>query len=389
MKRIQQTLGLSMVQLIALVALWRIGLTAISYLAITYLPFEPTFPYARELLFPLGSRLLTVWAHFDGVHYLTIIFRGYHAADLIQAFFPLYPLLVRFLSASPINVLLLGVTVSTLSFLCSLVVLSKLTSIIAPTASPVKVVLLLLLFPTSFFFTSFYSEGLFLLLVLLSFLSIEKKSFALAALLGALASATRLAGIFVVPAFLFVWWKEFSYLGLKMATNPKSLARLFWSIFPVVGLGAYMFFLSQDFSDPLLFVHVQDEFGALRETDRLILLYQVFFRYVKMLFTVYPISLTYFTVLLEFGAGVLGLLATVLVYKFLPRHYFVYTLFSYIAPTLTGTFSSMPRYLLTMFPIFMVLALKLSTKMYAIWLLASAILLIVATVIFTTGKWVA
>jgi hypothetical protein len=389
MKKVVQQANLSLVQLLALVALWRLCLTLLSFFAINYLPFEPTFPYARELLFPLGSRLLTSWAHFDGVHYLTIITRGYHAADLIQAFFPLYPQVIKYISGLPINVLLLGISVSTMSFVAALVVLSKLMASITPSIPALRVILLLLLFPTSFFFTSFYSESLFLLLVLASFLSFEKKSFVLAGVFGALASATRLTGIFLVPAFLFVWWKDFSHFGLKQVINRKSLVRLFWSIFPIVGLGAYMLYLSQNFLDPLLFVHVQDKFGALRETDRLILLYQVIFRYLKMLFTVYPFSLTYFTVLLEFVAGIVGLITTVWVYKYLPRHYFIYTFLSYITPTLTGTFSSMPRYLLTLFPVFIVLSLKLSPKFYTLWLIASAILLAVATVIFTTGKWVA
>jgi hypothetical protein len=389
MKKVMRTLNTSVVQLAGLVMLWRVGLTLISYFAITRLPFEPTFPYARELLFPLGSKLLSVWAHFDGVHYLTIIFNGYHAAALIQAFFPLYPLVIKILSGLSINILFLCIDFSTLSFFVSLILLVKLAKKISPNASQIKIVLLLLLFPTSFFFTSFYSEGLFLMLILASFLALEKKAFALAGLLGALSSATRLTGIFLVPAFVYVWWKDFHHLGLKMITHPKSLTRLFWSLIPALGLGAYMLYLAQNFSDPLLFVHVQDKFGALRETDRIILIYQVFFRYVKMLFTVYPLSLTYVTVLFEFGAGLLGLMGTILVYKFLPRQYFFYTLFSYITPTLTGTFSSMPRYLLTMFPIFMVFALKLPRKVYVPWLIASAILLAVATVIFTTGKWVA
>lgn len=389
MKTVWQSKNIALVHIIGLVALWRACLSFVSFLAMKYLPYQPTFPYAKELLAQYGSRLLSTWAQFDGVHYLTIIMRGYHGAELIQAFFPLYPLMVKFLSFTAINTLLLGIAISTLCFLAALFILSRLAKVVVPSASPLKVILLLLLFPTSFFFTSFYTESLFLMLIVLGFWSIEKKSFALAGMFGALASATRLSGIFVLPAFLFVWWNHYKHMGLKGMVKPESIASLIWCCLPLLGLGSYMLYLNQNFSDPLLFVHVQDKFGALRETDKLILLYQVIFRYVKMLLTVYPLSLTYFTVVFEFAAGILGIIGTILVYKFLPRHYFIYTLLSYLTPTLTGTFSSMPRYLLTIFPLFIVLSLKLPPKAYTIWLVVSAILLALTTIIFTTGKWVA
>ncbi len=389
MKTVWRLKALSITHLVGLVALWRASLSFVSFLAVKYLPYQPTFPYVRELLTPYGSRILNAWAQFDGVHYLTIIIHGYRGTDLIQAFFPLYPLVIKLLAITTINILFLGIATSTVCFVVALFAITRLSKLIAPSASSLRIVLLLLFFPTSFFFTSFYTESLFLMLIVLSFWSIEKKSFALAGILGALASATRLTGIFVLPALLFVWWNHYKYMGFKGMIKPKVIASLVWCCLPILGLGSYMLYLNQNFSDPILFVHVQDKFGALRETDKLILLYQVIFRYVKMLLTVYPLSLTYFTVVFEFATGILGLIGTILVYKFLPRHYFIYTFLSYITPTLTGTFSSMPRYLLTIFPIFIVLSLKLSPKVFKIWLAVSAILLSITTIIFTTGKWVA
>src|SRR5690606_22803218 len=95
---------------------WRFLITLISGLTIFLLPYRPTFPYSDEILKPLGERWLTTWAHFDGVHYLTIIEHGYTSHGLIQAFFPVYPYLVKFYSFGVINPIAVGILVSTICF---------------------------------------------------------------------------------------------------------------------------------------------------------------------------------------------------------------------------------------------------------------------------------
>lgn len=380
---------LKLMPLIGVVAIWRLAVSLVCLFAINNLPYLPTFPYAKELLSPYGPRLLTTWAQFDGVHYLTIILSGYKDTELIQAFFPLYPLIIKYLHFLPLNTITLGITLSTVCLTASLMMLRPLLQRILPQVSANKIMLLILLFPTSFFFTSFYTESLFLFLLLVSFYAMEKKSFALAGIFGALASATRLTGLFIMPTLVWVWWVHHKKDGLKSLTKPRSIINFLWCCLPLLGIGTYMLYLYREFGDPLLFVHVQDEFGALRETDKVILLYQVFFRYFKMLITVYPLSHTYFVVVLELAAGILGLVGSIMVYRHLPRQYTIYTVLSYVTPTLTGTFSSLPRYLLTIIPIFFVLGAKLSSRAFTIWLIASAILLAAAVAVFTTGNWVA
>jgi hypothetical protein len=53
-----------------------------------------------------------------------------------------------------------------------------------------------------------------------------------------------------------------------------------------------MYYLKANFGDPLLFFRVQPHFGAGRAGGRLILLYQVFWRYLKMLLTVEKLTPT-------------------------------------------------------------------------------------------------
>ena len=262
-------------KLIKLVIAWRLWLTLASLLAINLIPFKPSFPYTDALLAPLGPKLLHAWANFDGVHYLTIIQKGYLGTGLIQAFFPLYPLLVKFAASLLGNPILAGVVLSTACFFLSLVVLFKLIKLDYSSTIAQKTLFLVLLFPTSFFFTAFYTESLFFLLVLLAFYSARQGRFLSAGIYGALASATRLVGVFLLPALLVELWLQKKKHFLKISNLPNLLA----SLIPATGLLTYMWYLKKVFADALLFIHVQPEFGVARETNRIILLYQVFWRY--------------------------------------------------------------------------------------------------------------
>src|SRR3989344_1173973 len=91
----------------------------ISYLAPFFIPYLGFFPYKELALNYNLPEFLTALANFDGAHYLLI-------AQYQQAFFPLYPLLIRWLS--PIffnNHLLTALIISNISFLLGLFIFSK------------------------------------------------------------------------------------------------------------------------------------------------------------------------------------------------------------------------------------------------------------------------
>ena len=52
-------------------------------------------PQHAEVLHGVLKRVLEPWAHWDGVWFIRIAADGYGAHAQSQAFFPLYPLLVR------------------------------------------------------------------------------------------------------------------------------------------------------------------------------------------------------------------------------------------------------------------------------------------------------
>ena len=99
----------------------------------------------------------------------------------------------------------------------------------------------------------------------------------------------------------------------------------------------------------------------------------------------------YFAVWTELLASILFLALSVFAYLRLRFSYFVFMVLAYITPTLSGTLSSMPRYVLTLFPGFILLALLAEKYRWLkiIYPIIGGILLIIATILFTRGYFVA
>src|SRR4030066_1349403 len=75
---------------------WRITLFVVAFLSIYFLPvFGGRFPYVDRVL-EITHLPYWVWGfgNFDGVHYLRIAQDGY-LAQYSQAFFPVFPILIR------------------------------------------------------------------------------------------------------------------------------------------------------------------------------------------------------------------------------------------------------------------------------------------------------
>ena len=379
---------LRMKQSLKLFLIWRLGLFLVGWLAVQFLPFKPRFPYHDAVLAKLSStQLVWHWGNFDGVHYITLAQKGYIGTGLIQAFFPLYPLTIRWLSTIINNLLYGGLLVSNFSFLFALYFFQKLVGLekIKDKNFPL---LLLLLFPTSFYFGALYSESLFFALTILSFLLARKKKWLLAALFASLASATRLVGVFIVPALL--WEFYHSKPRKEKRKLVVVLKGFFLSLISISGLIAFCWYLKKNFNDPFYFAKVQSGFGASRQTDKIILFHQVVWRYLKMLWTVKKTDPLYYAISQEFfiSLAVLGVLIWAAFQKSRPS-YLYYSFFSFFLPTLTGNLSSMPRYVNLIFPIYLFLAQIKNSKIKLIILTISAILLVINTALFLRGFWIA
>ncbi len=194
---------------------WRVALFAVAFASFYFLPnFGARFPYYDTAL--MVTKLPNwIWGfgNFDGVHYLKIAQEGYLAV-YSQAFFPLFPLLIRILNFLPRDMFLdtrvfvdpsyfyTGLLLSNVLFFGFLVMLYKLLNLDYSQKTAFLTILSVLFFPTSFYFGSIYTESLFGLLVVASIYLFRKKKYVWAGVVGALASATRIFGIFIPIIFL-------------------------------------------------------------------------------------------------------------------------------------------------------------------------------------------
>lgn len=369
------------------VLIWRVVLFAVAAMALKNIGY--LFPYPNyQYLIRLGHEipLLWTWGGFDGVHYITIAESGY-VADNTQAFFPVFPYISGWIhNILNINGLFSGLLTANIFLFLAILGFWKLLKLDYGNILSKQIIYLFLLFPLSFYLGSVYSESTFLALVLASFLAARKQKWAAAGILGAVASAARPVGVFLMPALLVELWQQKQIKNLRRADFIKIL----WLLLIPLGLIFYMIYLNNHFGDALKFLHAQPSFGADR-SDKIVLLYQVIWRYIKMFFTVDIGTLLYFRVMQEFFLSIVFLILGVLSFKYSRLSYAIFAILCFLAPTLTGTFSSMPRYVLVMFPVFIIWGKWLfkHDRIRRIWYVISGIWLFINMSLFLTGRWVA
>lgn len=340
MKKFWQ-LGLSAV---CIVSVWWVAVTLFAYYRVAKYGVTPTFPYYNSLLIKTDA-VHAVWGHFDGVHYLKLAEVGY--VDIgTQAFFPVYPLLIHGVHITTgLPYITAGRVVSYVSlvfaFLCLFYLFQN---------NAWRIMIPLLVFPTSFFLAGIYTESLFLFETLLFFLLLRKKYFFAAALVAGIASGTRIVGSMLMLSLAIELWQSF-----KKAPTSKRPTQLItytcYLILSISGLLAYVYFLWQRFGDPIMFIHVQSMFGSGRTNGQMIFLPQVAYRYLRIFMTVRPVSFVLVRAVFEFV--VFSLFGYVLcrVWRRIPLSWSVYCLMSLLLPALSGTLSSIPRYSLVIFPL--------------------------------------
>jgi Gpi18-like mannosyltransferase len=361
---------------------WRICLFVPAYLSTIYLPLQHNF-LGGGLGNYLQMPLFWGWANFDGEHYLSIAQSGFGLGE--QAFFPLYPLFIKFLSGrSLFSLNLWGQIISNISFLVALFGFYKLMRLDFSEKISRLAVILMLIFPTSFYFAAVYTESLFLALVVWSFYLARKDKWLPASLLGMFASGTRVIGIILLPVLLV------EYFVQKRKLVPSAYS-LFTLLLIPLGLFAYMFFLYRITGDAFKFIHALPTFGEQR-SSALILLPRVFYRYI---FKILPnINYSYFagtfTTVMEFIVGLLFLFMSVYSFFKLRLSYALFLSLGYLIPTFSGSFSSLPRYVLILFPVYIILAIWLQTKPIVAKSLVFTVLLlllIISLSMFFRGYW--
>ncbi|NHC16578.1 mannosyltransferase family protein, partial [Motilibacter deserti] len=184
---------------------------------------------------PLGSYLQR-WAQWDWHHFEFIARNGYDSRfdPNIEAFFPGLPLVLRAVHTVGVDYVLAGLLVSFVAGAFGAVALARLAELDGPRGAGERAVLLLTLSPAAVFLAAGYAEALFLGCALPAWLCARRGHWWAAGLLAALASTTRVSGVFLAVA-----------LVVQFAVGPlrrdwRQAPALVLPFLPVLGYMAYL-----------------------------------------------------------------------------------------------------------------------------------------------------
>ncbi len=347
---------------------------------------------------PHPLNFLEMHARWDSAWYFNIAYEGYKFQQNQQSnvnFFPLYPMLMKVGHEvlKPITpdlilyyrFLLSGILISTVAFFLAIVLLYKLFLLDTDEKTSFLAIFLLLIFPTSYFFTAIYTESLFLLLAVSTFYFIRKNLFILAGLSGYFAALTRPVGILLlIPATIEL------ILARKKLSQKKIMLNLFSLTLIPLGLGTFAYYLNKTFGNPLVFIEAAKNWGRnpissiIFPSDMLLSLT----KYIKAeLNFSHASAANIFLEMLFFSFGLV--LSIILLSKKERLSYGVWCLTLVLFPIISGVLVSQGRYTLVLFPIFLQLS-KIARKHFLfsyLYSLISSLLLGLLTTLFVNGHW--
>jgi Mannosyltransferase (PIG-V) len=340
---------------------------------------------AAVLAVAFGESVTRTWRQWDAGNFLDVAEHGY-ARENIGAFYPLYPLLIRVtgevFGGHPA---LAGFLLSFPLTLAVFVAFHILARRHVDEHAALRAVLYLALFPYAFFLTALYSESLFLLLAVGAFLAAERQRFLLAGLLAGGAMLTRPIG----PAVLV----GIAILAMQAPARFRALARVSVAL-PIFGL--FPLLLTIEGEGPLGFLHAENHWRDFSVLAPLRGLYWGTRTAWDGLDAFWAGGGPYLAVvnggalLALFGFAALSVAA----WKQLGAAYGVYCVLALALPAATPTtpwpYSSMQRFVLVLFPCFIVLgALPIGRVAHRLVLATSAVAMIGVLYYWVDGAFVA
>jgi hypothetical protein len=311
-------------------------------------------------------------------------------APVNSAFFPLYPYATKVLGwvrlpggFRPFGLqnptLSAGLVLSNLSLFFSLIYLLRIARMYLDEDAVQRSLVYLLAFPTSFFFSAYYTEGLFLLTTTASFYHFLKGQHARAGFWGFLATMTRSPGLMLLPAFVagHLWQRR----G-KVSRSDLSLA---WLGLIPCGLGVVMFILYRTVGDPLAFTRAHAFWGRSYLAPHLTI-----WRTLLAIDWTFPLRDHGNTVrAIDLLSSLVFLGLPLLLLRGFHRALPIYALLLIVMPLSTGTVLSMLRCEVVAFPSFFALARLGKNRSVDRWIIyASTLFLVIFKLCFGNGRFV-
>lgn len=326
-----------------------------------------------------ASPLLDPFIRWDAHWYTYVAAHGYSERSVV--FFPVLVLLIRLLAGLGLDHAAAGVLLGNLFALTSFIAMAAAFRKDFPARQAERALLAYAVMPTSFFLNSVYTEPIFLTFALSSIYLVRCRHWWLAGFFAALAALTRNLGVFLFFFAAWEYWLEHRrQKGLSWAILSLALA-------PAAFIG-FMIYNELLLGNPVAFMTSQQSWG--REFGWP---WDNFLRNLRLMPFIMPntqagIALDTFLVLL----GLAGLVTATFSRRYpIPPSYLAVAWLWFLIPLFsTSSFLplySMSRFLLVVFPIYLVIA-QMPADLYYGFIIVNALLLFVCTILFVNWYWV-
>jgi hypothetical protein len=296
---------------------------------------------------------LSIWGVWDTGRYLDIADNGYSAVATggrpqpNYAFFPLYPMVIRYVGRLLGDTFVAGLIVSNLSLLVGCIFLYRLIRLEVDEETGRRTLKYLFLFPGAFVLSGVFAESLFFAVTVAAFYYARRGHWALVGAFGFLAAATRQIGVLIVLPLAYEYLQALRRQRTRIRTD--ALCLLLIPLAPLA-YGLYTYVLT---GDPLALIHVRATWGEQLSNPLRVLIEAFFGGRLHLTFT-----------------AVFALSALVLLSVYARRIGFAYWLWGVTAilvPLATGfgALLGMPRYLVPVFPLHLILAVTAGTNQTA------------------------
>lgn len=319
-----------------------------------------------------GLNFNTIHAQWDSFWILDIVRKSYYLRETEAianvVFFPTYPFLIKIGTFLIHDDIFVGWLISVFSLFFALIFIKKLIKEFFPEIDYLETIIFLLIFPTAYFFNAVYTESLFLLLSVATIYYAKKDQKYLVASLGFLAALTRVTGVLL---FIPVVW----YLLEKNKFNFKQIIKAKNLYIFAIPLGLFSFFLFHylKFDNFLLFFDIESAWGRSFKINK------------DHFISSNPVAIT--NLILDSSFVIFALIMTFFTWKKIDKGLAMYMFATILVAISTGTLMSIGRYILTLFPMYMIGASMKNIYEKFAWLLFSCMLFTLYTILFVNHYW--
>jgi hypothetical protein len=320
---------------------------------------------------------LEIWNRWDSIHYQHLAQFGYTSSYDSKAWlYPLFPWCTRWVAWLSGNYLVSAFIVSGLALMAAALLLRRIVQLDYSADVALRSVWFFLIFPTAYFLHIGYTESLFLALALGSIMAARQDYWSIAGLLGALSWMTRANGIILIPTLAVE-------AGHQYIATRRWQWRWLWIAIVPAGFGVYLLLNWRVTGNPFGFFEMRKPLFGMSTSWPWVGIRQAFVINAQR-----PPNEAELIGAQELYFVALGFVCMIVSWIKLRPLYATWITGNWFLITSATFIVSMPRYSLTMFPIFMLFApLTKNRFWYGIITVWSLLFLALFAILFVRGQW--